>query len=85
MEQSIVLSKKNYKTEDEFWSAVAKTMNVLTENGYILTFRGEDFGNYVIDFSSGDRYLGENYPFWLTPEELDVILDYRNDKKNTTD
>lgn len=85
MEQSIVLSKKNYKTEDEFWSAVAKTMNVLTENGYILTFRSEDFGNYVIDFSSGDRYLGENYPVWLTPEELDVILDYRNDKKDNTD
>lgn len=85
MEQSIVLSKKNYKTDSDFWSAVAQTMNVLTENGYVLTFRGEDFDNYVIDFASGNRYLGENYPVWLTPEELDVILDYRNDKKDTTD
>lgn len=85
MEQSIVLSKKNYKTDNDFWSAVAKVMNVLIENDYLLTFRREDFENYVIDFASADRYLGENYPVWLTPEELDVIVDYRNDKKDTTD
>ena len=59
MEQSIVLSKKNYKTEDEFWSAVAKTMNVLTENGYILTFRGEDCGKrrIVMDKEMGLIYI----------------------------
>lgn len=85
MEQSIVLSTKNYLTDEDFWSAVAKIMNVLTENGYIITFRYEDCGNYIIDFASSDRHLGENYPVWLTPEELDVIVDYRNDKKNTTD
>ena len=73
MVNSIVIERKNYDNDNEFWSAVSMFLRLLTENDYIATFKYEDCGVYVIEFSYKDQSMGAEYPYWLTPEQYEQI------------
>ena len=81
MVNSIVIKRKNYDNDSEFWAAVSMFLRLLTENDYIATFQYEDCGDYVIDFNYADRSIGAEYPYWLTPEEYEQI-DFNKENNN---
>ena len=49
-ENYIVICRDNYKTEEEFKLAIANQLLILTDNGYEVYFRYEDFGIFIIEY-----------------------------------
>lgn len=71
---SIVVCKDEYNSEEEWKNAIRDAVMVLLNNNYIMTIRYDEkgLGIVAIDFDYADQSLGGTYPYWLTPEELEL-------------
>lgn len=71
----IVIDKDNYEDEFEFEEAIKDTVMTLLRNKQILTINYDErnVGVVVIEHEVEDRSWGFRYPYWLTPEEIDLV------------
>lgn len=73
----ITVCKDRYESQDEFENAVKKIVMSLLDNGYIMTIAydcdGEETNVVVIDYNYADQAYGDNYPYWLSPNEAENI------------
>ena len=79
MVNNITFCKDKYKTEDDFFNAIKSAIKLLLDADYIMTIRFDEpgLGICCIEYESADKYTGVPYPYWLTPEEQDLVEDYR--------
>lgn len=71
---TLVIDRHKYPNEEAFEAEVGHAVCMLARLGYIMTFRYEDCGNYVIEYDNDDVSLGGKYPYWLDSEEAEVLL-----------
>lgn len=75
----IVLNKRDY--EQQLWTKVAQQIQLLMESGYACTVYDADDsrkGLIVIEFALMTPMLGAPQPYWLTPDEADHLMSYRD-------
>ena len=65
---------------------VAKICEILTRNGYEISFRYDDCGIYVLDFNYEDEAFGTPKVYWLDPDQVECLftehyIDEEKDKK----
>lgn len=79
MINTLTLCKKNYKTEEEFFNAIKTFIKLLLDAEYIMTIRYDEpgLGICCIDYQYANQMYGCEYPWWLTPEEQELVEDYR--------
>jgi hypothetical protein len=72
---SIAICKDKFKSQEAFQNAIRDAVMVLLNNGNIMTVRYDEpgLGIVVIDYNSDDQALGEDYPYWLSPEEWESV------------
>lgn len=75
---SIVICRDKYNTQEDFENAIKDAVIVLLNNDYIMTVRYDEkgLGIIVIDFESNERNLGCPYPYWLSQEEYENVVEY---------
>ena len=73
---TIIIYKEDHKTQEVFEDAVKRAIMVLLENNYIMTVRWDEpgWGILRIDYGHDDQSLGANYPYWLSPEEIESVI-----------
>lgn len=71
----MTICRDNYKTQEEFETAVKTAVMLLLNEDYILTIKYDDkgFGIIVIHYDYADRSYGCDYPYWLSPEEIEQV------------
>ncbi|MBQ8043682.1 MAG: hypothetical protein IJ272_05980 [Clostridia bacterium] len=87
----IVFCKEDFNNNiEEMFNTIGKQLQILTQCGNICTFYADEvnMGIYVIQYEHDDRhprddfsYFGVVNPYWLTPEEVDEVENYRNSKE----
>ena len=71
------------KAEDAIWSDVATYLRILARNGRDTIVRVEDNGFVVtIENDYSDPIMGGMVPMWVDEDEMDAVLDHRNEVKN---
>ena len=80
---SIVIVRDKFDSDEAFKNAIKDATMVLLENDYIATVRYDDrgLGIVAIDYNYGDREFGDAYPYWLMPEEWELIYFDRQERK----
>lgn len=73
---TIIICKEDHKTQEVFEDVVKRAIMVLLENNYIMTVRWDEPGLGIlrIDYEHDDQSLGANYPYWLSPEEIESVI-----------
>lgn len=65
-------------TEEEFgdrlWKAVSEQLKLLAEARYVCVVKEEEHGIVVIQFQYDRQEFGEAYPYWLYPEEEEMVV-----------
>ena len=89
----IVFCKEDFNNNiEEMFNIIGKQLQILTQCGNICTFYADEvsMGIYVIQYEHDDRhprddfYYGVVNPYWLTPEEVDEVENYRNNKETVS-
>lgn len=77
----IVICKDDYESKEEFENAIKDAIMVLLNNNYIMTVKYDEkfFGIVSIEFNYADQEYCDAYPYWLMPEEAEIIECYRED------
>lgn len=72
---TIVVTRDNFDSQEEFESAIKDAVMLLLNNNYIMTVRYDDkgLGIVVIDYNYGNQEYGDSYPYWLLPEEYESV------------
>ena len=72
----IVICKDDYKTKEEFESAIKDAIMVLLNNNYIMTVRYDEkaLGIVAIEYNYQNQEYGCHYPYWLSPEEFESVV-----------
>ena len=71
------------KAEDAMWADVATYLRILARNGRDAIVRVEDGGRVVsIENDYNDPAMGGMMPMWVDEDEMDAVLDHRNEVKN---
>lgn len=70
---SFVFCLENYNSQKEFQDSIKNFIMLSLKNRYIMTIRQEENGIVVIDYASQYQELGEPYPYWLTPEQIERV------------
>lgn len=72
MVNTLVICKKCYNSEKEFYEEIKETIKVLLNNEYIMTVRYDEknLGIVVIEYDSMNLALGGLYPYWLTEDQM---------------
>lgn len=72
-----VICKDSFKTQEEFENEIKKAVILLLNNDYIMTVKydagDKEMGVVVIDYDCADETWGCHYPYWLSPEEFELI------------
>ena len=78
----LVICKEHYEDEYEFREAIGKAVMLLLENDYIMTVQYDDIGLgiVVIEYEPNHPEWDCNYPYWLTPEEYEVLEMYKDNE-----
>ena len=81
---SIAICRDKFDSDEAFKNMIKDTIMVLLENDYIMTVRYDDrgLGIVVIDYESNDREFGCAYPYWLIPEEWELIYFERQERED---
>lgn len=75
------IDREDYDTKEDFANAVRDAVMVLLNNHYIMTV--EDDGLVVvITYNYADSKYGCDYPYWLSPEEWENVLENREEEEN---
>lgn len=71
------------KAEDAMWADVATYLRILARNGRDAIVRVEDNGFVVtVENDYSDPAMGGMVPMWVDEDEMDTVLDHRNEVKN---
>ena len=71
------------KAEDAMWTDVATYLRILARNRRDAIVRVEDNGFVVsIENDYSDPAMGGMVPMWVDEDEMDAVLDHRNEVKN---
>ena len=72
---TIIICKDDHSTRKDFKNAIKKAVTCLLDNDYIMTVSYEEKGLGIvrIDFNHRDGKLGCDYPFWLSPTEIESV------------
>ena len=75
----LVICKDRYEDEYEFEDAIKTAIMLLLKNDYIMTIRYDEpgLGIVVINYEHDNPEWGCHYPYWLLPEESELI-EYKN-------
>lgn len=65
---------------DRLWQAVSEQLKLLAEARYICVVKEEEHGTVVIQFNYDRPEFGCAYPYWLYPEEEEMVV-YNDDGK----
>lgn len=78
----ITFKRKDYQNDTLLYAKVAQQIQILMEGGYICTIfdADEKGGSIVIEFEPKNPLLGTPYPFWLTPDEVQMLAEYQSRK-----
>ena len=76
----ILISRRDFKTDEELYAKVGQQVRLLLEAGYTLVLRDEDEkgGEITIDFKHTESDLR---PFWLTKQEMTAALNEHMNKE----
>ena len=73
----LVVCKKDYKNQEEFYKALQDALMVILNNGYECTVRYDEpaFGivAFEYDYDRSKEY-GNPLPYWLSADEADSIV-----------
>ena len=80
----ITICKDKYKSEQDWKDAIAATVMLLLEAEYIMTVRYDEKGLKIvaIDYNTSRQDWGDDYPYWLSPEEIEKAL-YPDDEEES--
>ena len=72
----IAICRSEYDTQEDFENAIKKAIMVLLDNNYIMTVRYDEkgIGIVAIDYNTSRQDWGDDYPYWLSPEEIEKAL-----------
>ena len=71
------------KAEDAMWADVATYLRILARNGRDAIVTVEDGGFGVsVENDYSDPAMGGMVPMWADEDEMDVVVDHRNQVKN---
>ena len=72
----ITICRSEYDTQEDFENAIKKAIMVLLDNNYIMTVRYDEKGLKIvaIDYNTSRQDWGDDYPYWLSPEEIEKAL-----------
>lgn len=78
----IVVCKDDYKCNEEFENAIRDAVMVLLNNNYIMTVKYDEKGLGIvsIEFNYAEQEYCDAYPYWLLPEEIEIVESYREDE-----
>lgn len=73
-----------YKNQSEMYNDIGQFLNLILKNDNIATIHQEEDICTVIRYSHDDNidYFGGATPVWLSDEEEQLVLDYRNEVVN---
>jgi hypothetical protein len=74
----ITFNVERYRSEDEMFQDVAKTLQILTKNDEICTFEYEDVGIYILHHNYANQDFGDLYPYWMTPDDYEDYIYSKN-------
>lgn len=80
---TITYCMEDFETPDGMWKDVAKTLEILTRNGYETAFRHEDCDVYILEYNY-NRYKEFENPIVCWMEEEDY-KNYLWSKEQTED
>lgn len=69
----IAFDSDKYKTEEAFWKDIVSVIQVLLRQEYIVVFKEEDCGVYIIEFDYSDEAYGTPLPYWMTPDKYERL------------
>lgn len=74
----ILFNIENYDNDEEvMFKDIAKILQILVKNNEICTFEYDDCGIYALQHNYSNRGFGDVYPYWLNPEEQEIIDNIR--------
>lgn len=82
---TIVVCRDEFANENEFKNAIRDAVMCLLTNNYIMTINWSDkcLGHVVINFNYANEEYGDDYPYWLSPYEIEsVITDEEREKED---
>lgn len=71
---ALVLSADYYRTKEEYYTAIGRTISILQENDYVIEIPRRECDITIIHYNCGDPQMGTPLPVWLTPEEEETII-----------
>lgn len=71
------------KAEDAMWADVATYLRILARNGRSAIVSAED-GGFVVSIENdySDSAMGGMMPMWVDEDEMDAVLNHRDEVKN---
>ena len=78
--KSIEFCRDNYKDDYLMWQDIGKALEVLIKNEYDCSVKHEDLGIYSIEFDYSECDIANNFLYWLSAEEADLIDEKRGRK-----
>lgn len=78
----LIICKDNFKTEEAYEAMVGQAVMMLLKNRQIVTVSYDEPGLGIVDiaYCYDDEAMGCCYPYWLMPDEVDVVNDYLANK-----
>jgi len=75
----LYIKKTDFRDKVEFQEHIDKLINTLTsvESNIVVAYQSMDPNVYIIECNTTDPMLNNVFPFWVTPEELLSIKQYR--------
>lgn len=74
----IVIDLSIYKTRQEGLDILNNILYYLMKSGHICTAVEEEVDIFAIQFNPLDEQLGYPIPYWLSPEEYEDFLIYKD-------
>lgn len=73
----LVIARDNYLSDDEFKKTIQDVVMLLLNADYIMTVRydvrDKELGIVCIEYNPADESWGCDYPYWLSPNEIDLV------------
>lgn len=76
--RSIEFCRDSYKENGEYndylmWQDIGKVLEILVKNEYNCSIKSEMPGLYSIEYDYSEGDIADNYLYWLSAEEADLI------------
>ena len=80
---SLVIARDHYESQEAFEAAIKNAIMLLLNARYIMTVRYDEpgLGIVSIDYNHDQLEYGCDYPYWLSPTEVESIV-YDEDRKD---